>query len=242
MERRTFLKASSYLCASGVLPVSALAADSIAFTNSEQNTQRVSGNLLEEIARHAPSVSMEAPSGESVQVTLRPSVVRRYNTFIYVYFEMSNEITVFDLSGTTIGTIKLPQGFSNVSDFAVEPNQQLLYFIERGHHQVIVANFFGEQLAQIGEFGTEVVSQLNGPKSLTLDGDGRVHVLESGTSSVKVFGNNGAFLYSYGQTRLGKQPMYKTLDGTEQIVITGGQLGDRKWVFNHEARKLTALN
>ncbi|WP_157576930.1 beta-propeller fold lactonase family protein [Pseudoalteromonas rubra] len=242
MERRTFLKTSSYLCASGALPLSAFAANSTLFDFSEQNTQRLDVQTVNKLAVKAPKMSVEAPSGERVSVTLKPAVARRYDALLYVHYEMSNEITVFDINGVQQGTIGLPDGFGSVSDFAIEPSQQLVYLIERGHHQIIVANFYGERLAHIGEFGTEVAAQLNGPRSLTLDDEGHVHVVDSGASSIKVFNNNGAFLYAYGQSRLGKAPIYRALDGTQHVVVTGGQLGDRKWFFDSSIRKLSALN
>lgn len=242
MERRTFLKTSSYLCASGVLPVSALAANSTSFTISEQDTQRLSKELLDTLALKAPKASIESPNGDIVEFSLNPAIARRYGSSLFVHFETSSEINIFDLSGNPSGTIKLPQGIDNLNDFAIEPNQQLLYLIERGHHSITVANFYGEKLAQIGEFGTEVMAQLNGPKNLTLDTQGHIHVLEMGTSSIKVFSNNGAFLYSYGRSRLGKKPQYRSLDGTQHILISGGTLDDRKWTFNIETRKFSALN
>ncbi|TMP38474.1 hypothetical protein [Pseudoalteromonas rubra] len=242
MERRTFLKTSSYLCASGVLPVTALAANSTSFTFSEQDTQRVSRELLDTLAIEAPKVSIESPNGDAVQLTLKPAVARRYNSQIFIYFETSSEIHVFDLSGNPSGTIKLPQGFSSLNDFAIEPNQQLLYLIERGQHSVTVANFYGEKLTEISEFGTELDGQLNGPKKITLDTHGHIHILEMGTASIKVFSNNGVFLYSYGRSRLGKKPLYRSLDGTQHILVSGGKLNDRKWVFNIDTRKLSALN
>ncbi|WP_125720345.1 hypothetical protein [Pseudoalteromonas rubra] len=242
MERRTFLKSGSLLCASGVLPVSAFAANASTFTFSEQDTQRVDASTLDKLGLTAPKMSVQAPSGEQITLTLKPSVSRRYGDLLYVYFEMGKEIAVFDIDGNQQGAITLPDGVGLVGDFAIEPSQQLVYLIEHGHHHITVASFYGEKLGQIGEFGIDVVEQLNGPKSITLDADGHLHILEMGTYSIKVFNNNGAFLYSYGQTRFTKQPVYKSLDGTQHVVVSGGLLGDRKWIFRKEVRKLTALN
>ncbi|MCG7534318.1 hypothetical protein [Pseudoalteromonas sp. OOF1S-7] len=242
MERRTFLKSGSLLCASGVLPIGAFAANTSTFTFSEQGTQRVDASTLDKLGLTAPKISVQAPSGEQVALTLKASVARRYGDLLYVYFEMSKEIAVFDVDGNQQSAITLPDGFGVLSDFAVEPSQQLLYLIKRGHHHITVASFYGEKLSQIGEFGIDLAAQLNGPKSITLDAFGHVHILEMGTSSIKVFDSNGAFLYTYGQARLGKRPNYRALDGTQQIVVSGGQLGDRKWIFSKEVRKLLALN
>ncbi|WP_046006468.1 hypothetical protein [Pseudoalteromonas rubra] len=242
MERRTFLKSGSLLCASGVLPASAFAANTSTFTFSEQDTQRVDAGTLDKLGLTAPKMSVQAPSGEQVTLTLKPSVSRRYGELLYVYFEMSKEIAVFDAYGNQQGAIALPEGVDIVSDFAIEPSQQLVYLIVHGNHHITVTSFYGEKLGQIGEFGIDMVEQLNGPKSITLDAHGHLHILEMGTHSIKVFNNNGAFLYTYGQARLAKQPFYRSLDGTQNVVVSGGQLGDRKWIFNKEIRKLMALN
>ncbi|WP_143484324.1 hypothetical protein [Pseudoalteromonas piscicida] len=242
MKRRTFLSLGTAITATSFMPFSCFASEQpLDFTIQNAQVTRLNPNVLSTLNIKSPIMSMESPTGEKVKVSRKAKIIRKYESGIYVYFELTTVIRVFSLSGQGMTDIELPKGIKDVKDFAIDFNLQQIYLLTPGSHQIAVVDFYGRQLATLGEFGYELESQLNGPKSITVDDRSRLHVVDASGNRVKVFDNNGAFSYSYGGSRVIKRK-FNNIDGYQDITLTGGKLGDRRWVLDKKTNKLLALN
>lgn len=238
MERRTFIKLGSSVCATTMvgLPQFLHAEDAGALA-SEQTT-RLHTKAIKELGIVFPSQVISPPSGDDVVVTMKPEVIRRYSDNLYVHFEQQDSIQVFDKQGTLKGNILYPDLAYGVKDFAIDEELQLIYLLPRGKARIEVIDFQGDLVDSIGEFGIELVEQLNGPRSITLDANKRLHVLCAGSNQVKVFDNNGAYQFSY-RASFARQPQrMRQLDGIEEIHISGGLLKERSWKFTIEGQAI----
>ncbi len=240
MERRTFIKLGSSICASGALGLPQLiCAEETSVTQQAMSIgdkTRLTPNALSSIGIEYPVQLMSPPSGKDVLVTMPPRVVRGYNTRIYIHFELQDYIAVYDELGGLIDKVVNADFAHGIKDFAVDEELALIYVLLRGESLVRVINFQGEVLDQIGEFGIELAEQLNGPSSLTLDANKRLHVLCTGSNMVKVYADTGAYLFAYRASFARKPRRMRSIDGFEVITITTGDRQQRKWLFTLQGK------
>lgn len=231
MERRTFLKSTSALCSAGLLGLSAHAQEQKNNTHVDQMAQRLSVAALRKLNIVFPSMVVITPTGEPVEVQLKPRIIRRYAHSIYVYFEQVKEISIFTLQGESAGKIHLPDTMEGIKDFAIDHALQSVHILEYGKHSITTLDFYGQTVASIGEFGTELMHDLNGPKSLTVDEQSNVHVLTSSDNIIRVYAANGVYVSSYNH--IGRHIGHiRQIDGYKVISGVGGKFNDTVTVLS----------
>ncbi|MGC0119371.1 hypothetical protein [Pseudoalteromonas piscicida] len=243
MKRRTFMFAGAALTVASVLPPVSFARQSFTASGvSKDTTERLPENLLNELGIQVPIRDALSPSGERVSFQKRANIIRRYGDSLYVYFEHERVIRVFDTQGNPDSNeLPLPKYISDLKDFAVDPTLQQLYLLQPGKHHIVLADFGGEIVSTFGEFGIEQDYQLNGPKSITIGKSNQLFVLNSGSSSIKVFDSNGVFLKNYTLSQKQKRTV-TSIDGANQIIINGGKFSDRQWKLDQNIRNFIEVD
>lgn len=113
--------------------------------------------------------------------------------------ELGNErLQAFDATGRSLGTLA-----STERGLDVALGDDAIYVAESVAHRVSVLSKDGRSKRSIGSFGTDGAG-LNGPSSVALAPDGSVHVVDAGSTSVKVFSASGGFSGSYGASGKGQ--------------------------------------
>ncbi|MBE0370396.1 NHL repeat-containing protein [Pseudoalteromonas aurantia] len=231
MERRTFLRTTSALCSAGLFGLSMHANANEKTISGDDKTERMSIAKLRDLNIAFPTMIAVTPTGETIEVQRKPRIIRRYAQHIYVYFEQSKEISVFSLAGERTGKLPLTDNLQAIKDFAIDTQLQSLYVIEYGHHQITVLDFYGQKVGDIGEFGIELLQDLNGPKSITVDERGKVHVLTGNDNIIRVYSANGAYVSSYNHIRRSSSKL-RQLDGCKMITGVGGKFNDSVTVLS----------
>ena len=221
-SRRRFVGASI----SGLLGFSAISAfhpvlaNSSYFSEGQQNLEhivtRLSAQGIEALQLVAPMRTVTLPQGSAYTLPRRAALGRRYAGYNYIWFENETQLRVYDDTGAAWSTINLPPEAQNLSDFALDGEGQI-YLIIRGQHEVNRLSPSGNVLGVLGGFSISSVSGLNGPKSLTVDGVGNVHVLDAGSRSIKVFSAQSGYVKSYGHESWQTAQQPRSLDGISQI-------------------------
>lgn len=231
MERRTFLKSTSALFSAGFLGFTAHAQEQKNNTHADQMTQRLSVAALRKLKISFPSMVVITPTGETVEIQLKPRIIRRYAHSIYVYFEQVKEISIFTLQGESAGKIHLPDSMESIKDFAIDHTLQSVHILEYGKHSITTLDFYGQTVASIGEFGTELMQDLNGPKSLTVDEQSNIHVLTGNDNIIRVYAANGVYVSSYNH--IGRNIGHiRQIDGYKVISGVGGKFNDKVTVLS----------
>jgi hypothetical protein len=106
----------------------------------------------------------------------------------------NGRIQAFDATGTSLGVLAAVDA---ASDLAIDPQDGSLLVALSTAHRIQLLSARGGPSGTIGSFGTQG-SGLNGPVSVALAPNGDVHVVDSGSASVKVFTAGGGFVGSYG--------------------------------------------
>jgi len=253
MERRQFLISSSVLATSLGMSLETMAAS--AFTEKTSSTKalrvksdssyktltaqagisRLSSEDIHNLGIKAPIKHTSSPQGVVASFELKLRIARQYQQGIYLWFDTEKQIRVYDEYGFEQKSIPLPVSVSAIKDFALDSYGNL-FILPKGQHNILWISGQGDELGVIGGFGTEMAEQLNGPRSLTVDNQDRLHVLDGGSRTVKVFKNNGVFLYEYGQSRWHNQRRLHSLDGRERIAIKGGMMQDSLWQFSQTGK------
>ena len=230
MQRRNFLKTSASVVGLVLAPASVTALAANAELNTSKLTRRISKQALKDLSISFPEMTMTSPSGQDVTFELNPVAARYYPNGLFVLFEHTDEIYIYDQIGQVLGSIPLNLKYGIIKDFAVDEDNQLVFLVT-GPGTIKVIGFDGGHYGDVGSQGLNHFEQLNGIKSITLDDSGRLHVLCSQSNSIKVFDNSGTLLYSYSAKSLLSKPTLHQLDGQSEIKVVGGQFKDREWFF-----------
>ncbi|WDE05955.1 hypothetical protein SG34_003220 [Thalassomonas viridans] len=237
MDRRQFILSGSAVAGSLAIPMQSFAMSDISgdlFAAKVKDTaagnSRLSASKIARLGIQAPLKQVTAPGGHDVSFPLTMRIARQYQENIYVWFETESVIRTYDQQGNEQNTIALPDSVSLIKDFALD-SMGNIFILNGGQHQITWLSHQGDILGYIGDFGIDLAEQLNGPTSLTLDSSDQLHVLNAGSRTVKVYKNNGVFLFEYGQPRWGKQRQLLSLDGKETISASGGMMRDNRWHF-----------
>lgn len=241
MKRRAFLKLPPSILISSAISFDALSANDDSFEKMTQSYQRLNKTVLNELGIQPPKTQFTLPSDETITLLQQPSLIRKYNDLIYVNYELDSGIHVYSLTGKFIEYIGFSTNLGPIKDFAIDSQRQLIYLLERAKHHIEVYDSVGEKLLNIAEFGIELDSQLNGPSSITVDSQGRLHVLEAITSKIKVFENNGSYAFSYTKSKFNRKLKLQYIDGYNKVVATSKGDSGVKWLFDDDLRALTIL-
>ncbi|MCG7550235.1 hypothetical protein [Pseudoalteromonas sp. Of7M-16] len=234
MERREFIKSSVLLGTTSMLMASeSFVAHSKA--SEYKYTERLSEQELTLSKLDYPSSLVENPQQEIVKVRLKPQIARRYSNKIYILFESSNSIDIYDEHGRKISEIPL---MVHVKDFTIDEKRQRVFVIGETAFTVYTLDFNGEILGSFGEFGVELKHQLSGIKSITCDKAGHVHILNTYSNDIKKFDSQGVYLMSYAPTSLTKQPKLLSIDGYDFIEVVGGKFADTVYKFDIAGRSI----
>ncbi|WP_281560783.1 hypothetical protein [Thalassomonas sp. RHCl1] len=232
MDRRRFIVTGSAVAGTLALPVKSFAMSEVSKgLTKATDSSRLPADRLTSLGIQAPLKQVTAPGGHDVSFPLKMRIARQYRQKIYVWFETEPVIRVYDLTGNEQSPVSLPASMGVVKDFALD-SQDNIFILDAGQHQITWLSPQGDILAYIGGFGMDLAEQLNGPASLTLDSKDHLHVLNAGSRTIKVYKNNGVFLFEYGQSRWGKQRKLLSLDGSETISASGGMMKDSRWHFS----------
>lgn len=237
MKRRDFIKLGTSAVGVVLFPCSVLAEQP---TNKEQQITRLTSEALNQLSISFPTKTVTSQNGEAVTFPLSPRIARRFANKVYVLFDTEKQLRVFDLQSNQCSSIPVDKSIGTVRDFYVTDNG-LVYFLSSSLHQVILISSSGDIVNRIGEFGWERKEQLNAPRSLTIDAEGRLHILNAGTNSVKVFNNSGAFLFEYGKNQWGSRRNYQYLDGNDVISVYEHNLEKVKWQFSLQGRLVNSF-
>lgn len=237
MERRTFVKLGTGAFGAALLPGFALAGLS---TDSDPQFTRLTSQQLTQLNIRFPTQTVTPENGLSVTFALNPRIARRFADKVYVLFGTEKQLRVFDHQGSQISSIPVAESIGTMSDFYVTDNGGV-YLLSSTLHQVIAVSSIGDIISRLGELGWERPEQLNGPKSLTVDGEGRLHILNVGTNTIKVFNDSGAFLFEYGQNRWGRRQNYQHLDGKQVVSVYEYDLTKVKWQFDPQGQLVNSV-
>ncbi|MDK1288475.1 hypothetical protein [Pseudoalteromonas umbrosa] len=234
MRRRGFIKSTFIMSALGgagfSLPVLA--------NQSKLTTlyaRRLNDSELLSTKINPPALLIENPQQTIVEINLKARVARRYGSKVYILFESTNQIKIYDDKGQKVGFVPLNM---HVKDFAIDEKRQRLFVIGETSYSIYVLNFKGEVLGSFGEFGTELEHQLSGIKSITCDELGYVHVLDSNSNNIKLYDSQGVYLKSYGPRSLYAKTRLSTIDGYHSITALGGKFADTVYKFDISGQPL----
>ena len=237
MERRTFVKLGTGAFGAALFPGTVLAELS---SDSDPQLTRLTSQQLTQINIPFPSQTVTPDNGASVTFTLNPRIARRFADKVYVLFDTEKRLRVFDLQGSQLSTISVADSIGTVRDFYVTDNG-VVHLLSSTLHQVVSVSSSGDIISRLGEFGWERPEQLNGPASLTVDAEGKLHILNTGTNTIKVFNDSGAFLFEYGQNRWGRRRSYQFLDGKQVISVYEHDLSKVGWQFNPQGQLVNSF-
>lgn len=189
---------------------------------TENNLSRVEPAVFERYGITAPSFTVEVPGGELLTLPRKLKVVRQYHGQLYVAYENLSTIFVYDgKTSQYIKSIELYGQDGVLRDFAMSDNGEL-FVLFWGKHRVFHYSAQGSLLQKIGTFGIEYPQQLNGPRSLTVDKMGNVHVWNSGTRTIKVFSSGSVFLEEYSAHGIKSDTVIRCLDGSAPVMVITG--------------------
>jgi len=120
-------------------------------------------------------------------------VLDRGNGRVHVFEEDGDRVHTFGATGSGPDELAMPR------DIAAHGDR--VYVCDTLNHRVQVYNDTGALVQSIGRTSLD---ELNGPRGLAVVPDGELHVLEAGTSSVKVFSPDGRPERTYGE--FGEEP------------------------------------
>lgn len=228
IKRRTFLKLGSTICLAGAFSFSSMlgAHDK---TDAAKQITRLTAEQLTKLGITFPSKNISIPTGGSIDLAMKPDVIRQYGSAIYTHYELFDHIVIYDLNGLQQGLVPLPARFSSIKDFAIDEELELVYLLPLGADAIEVVDFNGDFIHRIGEFGVDLPEQLNGSLSITLDKNKRLHVLCAGDNTIKTFADSGAFLGSQSSVFGRKNLKAKSIDGTVSVIAVGGTEKNRLW-------------
>jgi DNA-binding beta-propeller fold protein YncE len=119
----------------------------------------------------------------------------------------NDRISVFDSQGIFQYAFGSPESgdlvFARPSALCVDGDQRELYIADACHHRVVVTDFQGQPLREVGTLGRDP-GHLRYPYDLTLLPDKRLVVCEYGNNRIQVFDRAGQSLAVYGQA--GRKP------------------------------------
>lgn len=238
MDRRRFILSSSAVAGTLALPVKSYTLSGVSdnlvaakLKDKAAGNTRLSAKEITKLGIKRPLKQVTAPGDHTVSFPLNIRIARQYQQSVYLWFETESVIRIYDQLGNEQSSIPLPASMSLLKDFALDA-QGNIFILGTGQHQITWLSEQGDILGTIGHFGTDSAEQLNGPASLTVDQQDRIHVLNAGSRTIKVFKNNGVYLFEYGQSRWGKQRKLLAIDGTENISASGGMMRDSRWHFS----------
>lgn len=235
MDRRQFLFSGTTAAAMVSVPTLTLSGIALA---SGTDTSRLNDAELNSLNLSHRYIEVLSADGGTMSVPMQARVARRYNDQVYVWFDTDHAIRVFDLSGTAVGEIPLTQS-GLLKDFGLDSYGNI-FVLYSGIHAIQWLDYQGNLLGSIGQFGMDSPEMLNGPVSLTVDAQDNLHVLNAGTRSVKVFTANGVYLRDYGQSRWLSERRLSSIDGLNQIRVTGGMENKNHWLFSLDGRLVSA--
>ncbi|KID56241.1 hypothetical protein JF50_18435 [Pseudoalteromonas luteoviolacea] len=234
MKRRGFVKSTLIMSALGGAGISLpILANQSKLTTSY--THRLNDSDLLSSNINSPALLIENPQQTIVEISLKPRVARRYGNKVYILFESTNQIEIYDDKGKKVGFVPLNM---HVKDFAIDEKRQRLFVTGETSYSIYALNFKGEILGSFGEFGTELEHQLNGVKSITCDESGYVHVLNSDSNNIKLYDSQGVYVKSYGPRNLYTKTRLSTIDGYHSITVLGGKFADTVYKFDISGRPL----
>ncbi|KZN63867.1 hypothetical protein [Pseudoalteromonas luteoviolacea] len=238
MERRSFLKSSVSVCAASTfLSAGPLWADTHD-SNEVSYTQRLTGSDLNSLHINPPSSLLENPQNTLVKVQLKPIVARRYSSNVYILFELSKHISVYDNLGEKISEIPFPNALGHIKDFAIDERHQRIFVASRNAYSIHVLDFSGQLINTFGNYGIELPHQVSGIKSITSDNRGFLHILNSYTNDVKVFDGQGVYQFSYRPKSLTKNTTLSSIDGYQTIRLSGGKFKDIVYTLNVDGKTI----
>ncbi len=144
------------------------------------------------------TTEIEGVRGENVFFK-GPTVVRpRSDGSYYVVSYVKNEVTLLDVNGIPLRSIRGGlQGLDHPFD-AVESRDGLLYVSEFRGDRIAVCNAIGNKVRVIGSRGRSPGSLL-GPQYLAFDSIQNIYVSEVGNRRVSKFDQEGKFLTTFGE-------------------------------------------
>ncbi|TQF67718.1 hypothetical protein [Pseudoalteromonas luteoviolacea] len=232
MKRRSFLKSSVSVCAASSLFSSAYLWAKSNETRLDLYTQRLSSDDLRQLISQFPTLLVASPQNTPVEVTLKPVIARRYSNQVYILFELSKEISIFNSLGEKTRAIPVPPVVGHIKDFAVDEKSQRIFVASGNTHSIYTIGFNGDVQNIFGEFGIDLPQQLSGIKSITSDERGLVHILNGHSNDVRVFDGQGVYHYSYAPRTFGKQANLVSIDGYQTIRVLGGKFRDIVYIFD----------
>lgn len=233
MDRRQFLTSSSLVL--GATSFSGLSWASL--DTSDSGNSRISKAQFSALNIPSPIAHIQAPGGQSVAVPMQAQIIRQYNESVYVWFETESLLLEYSQNGEALSQIQLPT--NSLKDFAMD-SSGYIYLLQSGKHEITWMNIQGDILGSIGGFGLDMPEQLNGPLSLTVDSHDNVHVLTSGSRTVKVFNAQGVFLNEYGQSRWLNERQLRSVDGESLITVSGGSMQNNSWQFSLDGQLVSS--
>ena len=135
---------------------------------------------------------------------------------VYEEFDESNSLTKHSKDGEFIWEIKFETELSIALD-----SSDLLYCATGDQVKVYLPS---------GAFSHVLVSDLNHPMAIAIDGDGNVHVGLS--SSIQVFSAKGKLICEYGHDELGEVQSIAISRGNPQLVVAAENESMKLFVFN----------
>jgi len=116
---------------------------------------------------------------------------------IYVADRGNGEVERLSPAGLPLGTFATE--LESAEDISLDRASKELYVSGGIEHTVRVYSAAGLALRRIGEFGTAGAG-LNGPRGVALSPSRELHVVDSGNARVQVYGLDGSYRRSYGDT------------------------------------------
>jgi DNA-binding beta-propeller fold protein YncE len=122
---------------------------------------------------------------------------------VYVADAKRRQIMVFDSHGLFLSVIGGPEDLERPTGVAVSRDGTRIYAVDRSdnesnNHRVVIYDKDGARLRIIGTRGSGD-GQFNVPLQATVDGEGRLYVLDSGNFRVQAFDREGNFIRAFGR-------------------------------------------
>ncbi|MFC3031613.1 hypothetical protein ACFOEE_03625 [Pseudoalteromonas fenneropenaei] len=228
MQRRSFLSFATTLAGVACLYSQSGFALSLANNKLNQSTQRWSLKQFAALGIKVPQKAITTVDNMEISVNCPPLIVRQYDTRLYVYYDLQAAIYVYDLNGVLLKTIPLLEQVKGLKDFAVDLNRQVLLLVERGSEAIRMVDFDLQELQRIYLEPAPTHSTTQLPRSLTIDALDRLHIVFEQQSEIFVYSMSGAFLFTYLPQNQNQLLRLSSIDGNEQIVISGGVFNDRQ--------------
>jgi len=159
----------------------------------------------------------------------------------FVLHQSDNAVVVYDQAYQYIKRIKVPSNYGQLSDIAIDHTDRL-YVVDATQHTLYQFSAQGQLQQTIGHFGLGTQG-LNGPARMALDPDNNLHVIDKGNGHIKVFSDQGHYLFHYGSTRLmGKTKYFHdiAINQTGTVVLTD-MLNQTLWQYDHAGHALPPL-